>query len=130
MEIVASYPRADTILLVMDNLSSHNCKAPMDRFDEEIGGPLWERFTVHCAPKYGSRLNHAEIEEIPVARTTASASTGMEPENEPRRCYHQLAVYAHKCTPEGRLPQKQIHTVTDLANICQYYCPSCGQLKS
>jgi hypothetical protein len=62
VEIVASYPRADTILLVMDNLSSHNCKAPMDRFDEEIGGPLWERFTVHCAPKYGSRLNHAEIE--------------------------------------------------------------------
>jgi hypothetical protein len=62
VEIVASYPEADTIHLVMDNPSSHNRKALVDRFGEKIGGLLWERFTVHYTPKHGSRLNQAEIE--------------------------------------------------------------------
>ena len=60
--IVASYPEADTIHLVMDNLSSHNRKALVDRFGEKIGGLLWERFTVHYTPKHRSWLNQAEIE--------------------------------------------------------------------
>src|ERR1022692_3012263 len=54
VESVASYPEADTIHLVMDNLSSHNRKALVDRFGEKIGGLLWERFTVHYTPKHGS----------------------------------------------------------------------------
>ena len=62
LEIVASYPEAETIHLVMDNLSSHNRKALVDRFGEKIGGLLWERFTVHYTPKHGSWLNQAEIE--------------------------------------------------------------------
>jgi len=62
VEIVASYPEADTIHLVMDNLSSHNRKALVDRFGEKIGGMLWDRFTVHYTPKHGSWLNQAEIE--------------------------------------------------------------------
>src|SRR5664280_3264732 len=45
VEVAASYPEADTIHLVMDNLSSHNRKALVDRFGEKIGGLLWERFT-------------------------------------------------------------------------------------
>jgi hypothetical protein len=39
-EIVASYPEADTIHLVMDNLSTLNRKALVDRFGEKIGGLL------------------------------------------------------------------------------------------
>jgi len=62
VEIVASYPEADTIHLVLDNLSSHNRKALVDRFGEKIGGLLWERFTVHYTPKHGSWLNMAETE--------------------------------------------------------------------
>ena len=62
VEIVARYPEANTIHLVMDNLSSHNRKALLDRFGEKIGGLLWERFTVHYTPKHGSWLNQAEIE--------------------------------------------------------------------
>ena len=61
-EIVASYPEADTIHLVMDNLSSHTRKALVDRFGEKIGGLLWDRFTVHYTPTHGSWLNQAEIE--------------------------------------------------------------------
>jgi transposase len=62
VEIAASYPEVDTIHLVLDNLSSHNRKALVDRFGEKIGGLLWERFTVHYTPKHGSWLNQAEIE--------------------------------------------------------------------
>ena len=62
VEVAASYPQADTIHLVMDNLSSHSRKALVERFGEKIGGLLWERFTVHYTPKHGSWLNQAEIE--------------------------------------------------------------------
>jgi transposase len=62
VEIVATYPEADTIHLVMDNLNSHRRKALVDRYGERIGGLLWDRFTVHYTPKHGSWLNQAEIE--------------------------------------------------------------------
>jgi hypothetical protein len=62
LEIAASYPKADTIHLVMDNLSSHRRKALVERFGEKIGGWLWNRFTVHYTPKHGSWLDQAEIE--------------------------------------------------------------------
>jgi len=48
--------------LVMDNLSSHKRKALVDRFGEEHGGLLWDRFTVHYTPTHGSWLNQAERE--------------------------------------------------------------------
>ncbi len=62
VEIAASYPHADTIHLVMDNLSSHTRTALVQRFGENIGSLLWNRFTVHYTPKHGSWLNQAEIE--------------------------------------------------------------------
>jgi len=62
LEIAAHYSAADTIHLVVDNLSTHTRKALTDRFGEEIGGWLWNRFTVHYTPTHGSWLNQAEIE--------------------------------------------------------------------
>jgi transposase len=62
VEVAASYPEADTIHLIMDNLSSHSLTALVKRFGENIGGLLWDRFTVHYTPKHGSWLNQAEIE--------------------------------------------------------------------
>jgi hypothetical protein len=62
VEIIASYPQADTIHLVMDNLSTHHRKALVDRYGERIGSLLWSCFTVHYTPKHGSWLNQAEIE--------------------------------------------------------------------
>jgi transposase len=62
LEIAEHYPAADTIHLVMDNLSSHTRKAVVERFGEKAGSWLWDRFTVHYTPKHGSWLNQAEIE--------------------------------------------------------------------
>jgi transposase len=62
LEIAASYPEADTIHLILDNLSSHTRKALVERFGERAGSWLWKRFTVHFTPKHGSWLNQAEME--------------------------------------------------------------------
>ncbi len=61
LEVAIRYPEADTIHLVLDNLSSHTRKAAVERFGEKAGGWLWNRFTVHYTPKHGGWLNQAEI---------------------------------------------------------------------
>ena len=60
--IAHRYPEAQTIHLVMDNLSSHTRKALVERFGTEVGGSLWDQFTVHYTPVHGSWLNQAELE--------------------------------------------------------------------
>ena len=60
--VARKYPRAKTIHLVVDNLSTHSRKCLTDHLGEKRGGKLWGRFTVHYTPKHGSWLNQAEIE--------------------------------------------------------------------
>jgi hypothetical protein len=52
LEIAEHYPAADTIHLVMDNLSTHSRKALVDRFGEEAGGclPVTEHRTFATFP--------------------------------------------------------------------------------
>ena len=57
-----SYPRAQTIPLVMDNLNLHGQKSLTDYFGKPKGGAVWKRLPVHYTPKHGSWLNQAEIE--------------------------------------------------------------------
>jgi len=61
-EIALAYPEAETIHLVMDNLSTHTRKSLTDLCGEELGGEIWSCFTPHYTPKHGSWLNQAEIE--------------------------------------------------------------------
>ncbi len=62
LKMVARYPDARTIHLVMDNPNTHGRKSLTDCYGEKLGGLLWKRFTVHYTPKHGSWLNQAEIE--------------------------------------------------------------------
>jgi transposase len=62
LEIAAAYPQADTIHLVLDNLSTHTRKAVADRFGKAAGNWIWNRFTLHYIPKHGSWSNQAEME--------------------------------------------------------------------
>ena len=59
-----AYPEAETIHLVMDNLSTHSRKSLTDLCGEEFGGEIWDCFTPHYTPKHGSWLNQAEIEMV------------------------------------------------------------------
>jgi len=60
--LALQYPKADTIHLVMDNLSSHHQKSLTDLYGKEMASEVWNCFTVHYKPKHGSWLNQAEIE--------------------------------------------------------------------
>ena len=61
-KLAMAYPQAETIHLVMDNLSTHSRKPLTDLCGEEFGGEIWDAFTPHYTPVHGSWLNQAEIE--------------------------------------------------------------------
>ena len=61
-QLAIQYPEADTIHLVLDNLNIHRRKSLTDFYGIEVGGEIWDRFTVHYTPTHGSWLNQAEIE--------------------------------------------------------------------
>jgi hypothetical protein len=62
LDLALQHPEAETIHLVMDNLNIHRRKSLTDLLGEEVGGEVWDRFTVHHTPTHGSWLNQAEIE--------------------------------------------------------------------
>lgn len=66
--VVAAYPFARKIHLVMDNLNIHCRKSLTDHFGEKEGSYLWNRLNVHYTPKHGSWLNQAELELSLVSR--------------------------------------------------------------
>ena len=61
-EVALQYPAARTIHLILDNLNIHRRKSLIDLLGNQIGGEVWDRFTVHYTPTHGSWLNQAEIE--------------------------------------------------------------------
>ena len=61
-ELALQYPNASTIHLVVDNLNIHGRKSLTDLYGVELGGEIWNQFTVHYTPTHGSWLNQAEIE--------------------------------------------------------------------
>lgn len=60
-KVSSKYEHAETIVLVMDNLSTHSKKSLTDFYGEIEGSILWETFEVHYTPIHGSWLNQAEI---------------------------------------------------------------------
>jgi len=56
------YPDAAKVILVMDNLNTHNTASLYTAFPAEEARSLAERLEIHHTPKHGSWLNIAEIE--------------------------------------------------------------------
>ena len=56
------YPKAERIVLVMDNLSTHSLSSLYETFEPEQARRLAHRFELHFTPKHGSWLNVAEME--------------------------------------------------------------------
>jgi len=56
------YPSAKKVLLVMDNLNTHNISSLYEAFLPEEAFRLTQRLEIHHTPKHGSWLNIAEIE--------------------------------------------------------------------
>jgi len=57
-----TYPEAEKITLVMDNLNTHKPGSFYEVFPPKRAKKLWDRFEFIYTPKHGSWLNMAEIE--------------------------------------------------------------------
>lgn len=57
----AEYPKAEVIVLVMDNLNVHGLPCLYEAFEPAEARRLAKRFEIHHTPKHGSWLNVAEI---------------------------------------------------------------------
>lgn len=62
------YPEADTIVLVQDNLNTHNASSFYNAFEPEVAWPLKQAFEYHYTPTNGSWLNMAEIELAAISK--------------------------------------------------------------
>jgi len=56
------YPAAERIVLVMDNLNTHNAASLYEAFEPSQARRLAEKLEIHYTPKHGSWLDMAEIE--------------------------------------------------------------------
>ena len=62
-EVIDShYPQAETIVLVCDNLNTHNKASLYETFHPEEAKRISDKLEIHYTPKHGSWLNIAEIE--------------------------------------------------------------------
>ena len=57
-----AYPDVDKIVLVMDNLNTHNISSLYKRFIPEEAFRIAQKLEIHYTPKHGSWLDMAEIE--------------------------------------------------------------------
>jgi hypothetical protein len=56
------YPQAKKIVLVLDNLNTHNISSLYEAYPPSEARRLAQRLEIHYTPKHGSWLNVAEIE--------------------------------------------------------------------
>lgn len=56
------YPRAEKIVLIMDNLNTHNGSSLYEAFEPAEAKRILDKLEIHHTPKHGSWLNVAEIE--------------------------------------------------------------------
>ena len=60
--LTIDYPDAETVVLVMDNLNTHDIASLYEAFEPAQAHALAQRLEIHHTPKHGSWLNIAEIE--------------------------------------------------------------------
>jgi transposase len=61
-QLVASFPEAEVIRVMLDNLSTHTPAALYQTFPADEARRLTQKLEFHYTPKHGSWLNMAEIE--------------------------------------------------------------------
>ncbi len=62
------YPKAEVIVVVMDNLNTHGPASLYEAFPPDEAKRLADKLEIHHTPKHGSWLNMAEIELSVLAR--------------------------------------------------------------
>ena len=70
--VEARYPDAERIVLVQDNLNTHNAGSFYENLPAKEAFALAQRFEMHYTPKKGSWLNMAELELSALSRICLS----------------------------------------------------------
>jgi len=110
------YPEAEQVVLICDNLNTHNLSSLYEAFEPDKARKLVERLEVHYTPKHGSWLNIAECElsvltrqcldrrmpDLPTLRTEAEAWYR-------RRNSNQKSVQWQFTTDDARVKLKRLY---------------------
>jgi transposase len=75
-----NFPKAKKVILVMDNLNTHNGASFYEAFPPEKARSLLDRLEIHYTPKHGSWLNMAEGEFSILQRQCSARRIGTEKE--------------------------------------------------
>lgn len=76
--LLENYPKADKIVLVVDNLNIHTGAALYEAFPPEQARHMLDKLEIHYTPKHGSWLNMAEIELSHLGRQCLNRRLGDE----------------------------------------------------
>lgn len=74
--VAASFPKADHVVLVQDNLNTHNASSFYENLRPAEAFELAQKFEMHYTPKKGSWLNMAELELSALSRICLSRRIG------------------------------------------------------
>jgi hypothetical protein len=72
LRVAEAWSQADRIVLVQDNLNTHNAGSFYENLPAERASQLAQRFEMHYTPKKGSWLNIAELELSALSRICLS----------------------------------------------------------
>ncbi len=90
------YRDAVKVVLVLDNLNTHNPASLYDAFAPEEARRITEKLEIHHTPKHGSWLNVAEIELSVVGRRLRARVSGAD------ELERHLAAIEHECNDTAK----------------------------
>lgn len=117
------FAAAERLVLVLDNLNTHDPSALYAAFPPAEAKRLWDKLEIHFTPKHGSWLNIAEIELSVLARQcldrripdrdtlTAEVAAWVAARNA-----EQIGVDWHFTTADARTKLAQLYPVPQSAN--------------
>ena len=118
--LTIDYPDAEQVILVMDNLNTHNVASLYEAFAPEKAFALAQRLEIHHTPKHGSWLNIAEIELSALTRQCLDRRINdldhpqhrarrLAARHQPRSSSGELALH-HQPTP-GSISTTYTHSI-------------------
>jgi len=110
------YPKAEKIVLVMDNLNTHTPSSLYSTFAPPEALRILKKLELHYTPVHGSWLNMAEIELSALARQCLSRRIGTQEELErevlawqQRRNEESITVNWRFTTADARIKLKRLY---------------------
>lgn len=110
------YPKAEKLVLVMDNLNTHTPSSLYQTFPPAEAHRLLEKLEIHYTPVHGSWLNMAEIELSALARQCLSRRIGTREELDRevqgwqrRRNEEAITVNWRFTTADARIKLKRLY---------------------